>query len=302
MSWLDTSVARLETIDFMHFSEKNIQVLVKRDDLIDPVISGNKFRKLKYILELAASQRKNGILTPGGAYSNHLAATAAACNRLGLRSAGLVRGEELTADSNANLKLCASLGMELIFLSRGEYAERDEPERQEIWKARYSDLLFVPEGGATYHGLIGCQELALELPADVTDVFVAQGTTATSCGLLLGLPESCTLHAVPVLKEFQSLHEMRRLLYPFLLDNDVVSDYLKRVEVHDRHHFGGYGKVTPQLIDFVGQIRRAHDLPLDTIYTGKAFFAMFEYLSRPDVHNRKVVFIHTGGLLNSRVA
>lgn len=299
MSWLDTSKSVLQKLHFMHFSENKVAVFVKRDDLIDPLVSGNKFRKLKYIVEQAQALKKEGLLTLGGAYSNHLLATAAACKELGLRAVGLVRGEELTADSNPNLRKCAELGMELVFLSRDEYAERDEPERQEIWKQRFGRLLLVPEGGACYHGLIGCQELANELPETVTDVFVAQGTTTTSCGLLLGLKKHVKLHVVPVLKGFHSLHEMRHLMYPFLLDNEVVSEYLERVVVHDEYHFGGYGKTTQELQDFISKMKEEHTLPLDSVYTAKAFYAMLKVLEQPEFHDREAVFVHTGGLFNS---
>lgn len=114
----DTSRSVVEELTDEGWQRRGIRVLVKRDDLIDKKVSGNKWRKLKYILELAVSQHKTGILTLGGAYSNHLLATAAACSKAGLKAIGLVRGEELTPESNHNLKRCSDLGMQLVFLSR----------------------------------------------------------------------------------------------------------------------------------------------------------------------------------------
>lgn len=299
MSWFQTEKSILQEIASPEWRERGIRVLVKRDDLLDPFVSGNKWRKLKYILQLAEHQKKEGILTLGGAYSNHLLATAAACSALGMRSVGLVRGEELTPESNDNLRRCARFGMELQFVSREEYAERDEKERQEIWKERDPHYLFVPEGGAMYHGLIGCQEIWQEIPEPVDHVFVAQGTTTTSCGLLLGAPERTKVHVVPVLRSFDALHEMRTLLYPFFVDNALVSEYLERVVVHADSHFGGYAKTTTELEAFIRSCREQWDLPLDAVYTGKAFHALVKALESSDYDGKTVLFLHTGGLMNA---
>jgi 1-aminocyclopropane-1-carboxylate deaminase len=295
MSWFETDKSVLQELHFKYFSESGIRLLVKRDDLIDPYVSGNKWRKLKYIVELAFFQKKVGLLTLGGAYSNHLLATAAACARTGLRSVGFVRGDELTAESNANLKKCNELGMELIFLSRSEYAERKEKERREIWKQQYPSYLFVPEGGACYHGLIGCQELSGELPEKTDHVFVAQGTTTTSCGLLLGLPESVRLHVVPALKGFHAKQEMHSLLYTFLTDDELIADYLERVTVYPDYHFGGYGKTTKALNEFIHEVYTETGLPLDSVYTAKAFYALMEELKTGSYSGQTVVLFTLEG-------
>lgn len=294
----DSEQSVLQELHSEEWSRRGIRVLVKRDDLIDEEVSGNKWRKLKYILELAESQHKSGILTVGGAYSNHLLATAAACKKAGFKSMGIVRGEELTPESNHNLRRCKELGMQLVFVSRDEYGERYEKERQEIWKQHYPEFLFVPEGGAMYHGLIGCQEIATEIPEKIDYVFVAQGTTTTSCGLLLGFPEETTLHVVPVLKGFDALAEMRPHLYSFLLDNETLEYYLKRVVVHNSAHFGGYGKMPEELLSFIRECQEKWNLPLDGVYTGKAFWALTHALQSPEFDRSTVLFVHTGGLRN----
>lgn len=298
MDLFDTQRSVIQELSNEDWHDRGIRVLVKRDDQIDEEVSGNKWRKLKYILELAASQHKTGLLTLGGAYSNHLLATAAACAKAGMKAVGLVRGEELSPESNPNLQRCTELGMQLVFVSRDEYAERYEKERQEIWKQHYPEYLFVPEGGATYHGMIGCQEIATEIPGKIDHVFVAQGTTTTSCGLLLGFPETTQLHVVPVLKGFDSLAEMRSLLYTFLLDWEVADDYLKRIIVHNSAHFGGYAKVPVALKDFIRLCEQQYNLPLDGVYTGKAFWALTEALQSPEFDGSTVLFVHTGGLKN----
>lgn len=281
---------------------RNVRLLVKRDDLIHPEVSGNKWRKLKYNIELVLFQKKDGILTFGGAYSNHLLATAAACKKAGLRSIGIVRGEELNIDSNENLKRCSELGMDLKFISREEYDSRNEKAAQETWKEEYPFYLLVPEGGANYYGMVGCQEILKELPAEIDHLFVAQGTTTTSCGLLVGIGENTRLHVVPALKGFDAKAEMKKQLFPFLIDEETIQEHLNRVEVHSEAHFGGYGKWNEELLDFIVNCKTEYDLPLDKIYTGKAFYALMEWLKQQNFETlQTIVFIHTGGLQNGSV-
>lgn len=299
MELFDTSKSILQQIALDPSEYGLVKLLVKRDDLIHPEVSGNKWRKLKFNIELAEFQKKDGILTFGGAYSNHLLATASACNLAGLKSIGVVRGEELDASSNENLRRCSELGMELKFISRAEYEDRNDKIAQEAWKETYPFYLLVPEGGSNFYGMAGCQELWKELPDDVDHLFVAQGTTATSCGLAAGGPEKARIHVVPVLKGFDSLGEMRKLLFPFLVDPDAIEESLSRVEVHPEAHFGGYGKWNDALLEFIRHCREAYDLPLDKVYTGKAFYALMEWLKLQQFQTpQTVVFLHTGGLQN----
>jgi 1-aminocyclopropane-1-carboxylate deaminase len=302
MELFDTSSSILQEIKLDPDTFGNVRLLVKRDDLIHPEVSGNKWRKLKYNLELVDYQKKDGILTFGGAYSNHLLAVASACHLAGLKSVGIVRGEELTAQSNKNLERCSELGMELKFISRESYDERNEKSCQEGWKEAYPHFLLVPEGGSNYYGMVGCQEIVKELPAETDHLFVAQGTTTTSCGLLLGSHEKMKLHAVPVLKGFDAVAEMRKQLFPFLIDEETINEYMERVEVHPEAHFGGYGKWTSELLDFISDCKKEYDLPLDKIYTGKAFYALIQWLREQDFPTpQTIVFLHTGGLQNGGV-
>ena len=298
MELFDTSKSILQEIK-LESRYRNVRLLVKRDDLIHPEVSGNKWRKLKYNIELVLFQKKDGILTFGGAYSNHLLATAAACKLAGLKSIGIVRGEELNANSNENLKRCAELEMELKFVSREEYDSRNEKSAQETWKEEHPFYLLVPEGGANYYGIVGCQEIVKELPAEIDHLFVAQGTTTTSCGLLVGIGESTQLHVVPALKGFDSKAEMKKQLFPFLIDEESILEHLNRIEVHSEAHFGGYGKWNQELTDFISKCKKEYDVPLDKIYTGKAFYALMDWLK--DQHfptPQTIVFLHTGGLQN----
>lgn len=298
MELFDTSKSVIQELEHPLFSERNCRVLVKRDDLIDTEVSGNKWRKLKYYMEQAVFLKKEGMVTVGGAFSNHLLAVASACNKAGLRSIGVVRGEELTAESNHNLKRCADLGMELEFISRLDYADRNQDWFKEELLEKHRNFLFVPEGGGGYHGLIGCQELVKELPAETGHIFVAQGTCTTSAGILLGLTGKMKLHGVPVLKGFDAEKEMWPLLYSFLMDKDEVAELLKEITVHSDYHFGGYGKWNDELVDFIRYCKEEWNLPLDKVYTGKAFKALYDFVLSGQADHSTVVFIHTGGLVN----
>lgn len=300
MTFFDTSKSELQEIPQETHGFEHVRLWIKRDDLIDKEVSGNKWRKLALNVDLAEALKKEGILTFGGAFSNHLLATASACNRLGLKSIGIVRGEELSAASNPNLARCEALGMHLEFISRTQYDCRCEAGELELWKERFPTYLLVPEGGANYHGIIGCQHIVEELPIQPDHIFVAQGTTTTSCGVLLSLKEKTTLHVVPVLKGFDALDEMKPLLYQVLMDESVVDEYLEQVVVHPEAHFGGYGKWNQTLVDFIDEMNTKLHIPLDKVYTGKAFYALWSWLQIQSFEaETNVVFVHTGGLLNA---
>lgn len=286
----------LQEILIPEFKERGIRLYVKRDDLIHQEVSGNKWRKLKYSLMQAEQMKCMGILTFGGAFSNHLLATASACAVSGLSSVGIVRGEELTADANPTLRRCAELGMKLVFVDRMLYNMRHDADYLKELKLDYPSFYIVPEGGANYYGMIGCQEIWKELPTDVDHLFVAQGTTTTSCGLLLGMHETCTLHVVPVLKGFDSRTEMEKLLYLATFDTEMNTELLQRVEIHPDYHFGGYAKYDQNLLQFIDDMEQQHELPLDQVYTGKAFHGMLKELQKAEYDGKKIIFLHTGGL------
>lgn len=299
-NFIDAHKSVLQRLEKPEWTFNDIQVFVKRDDLLHPEISGNKWRKLKYNIQQALHLHADGIFTFGGAYSNHLVATAAAAKEFGLKSIGFVRGEELNSTSNETLKRCTELGMDLQFLSREMYGLHDDKMFVDELKLENPRFYAVPEGGGNYYGIIGCQEIWKELPKDVDHVFLAQGTAATSCGLLLGMSENCQLHVVPVLKGFDSIETMRSLFYGFFLEEEELDELLQKVTVHADFHFGGYAKYTDELLQFIEDTYKTHNLPLDPIYTAKAFFAMNEELKKPIYYGKKIVFIHTGGLQGAK--
>jgi 1-aminocyclopropane-1-carboxylate deaminase len=292
----DTSLSNLQKIFIPSIEKRGINLYVKRDDLIHQEVSGNKWRKLKYNLQQVVQGNYRGIFTFGGAYSNHLLATASAAHRACIPVIGFVRGEELDKNSNQTLKRCAALGMQLIFLSREEYGMRNDKQYIDELKSEYTNYYFVPEGGGNYLGMVGCQEIWKEIDVQIDHVFVAQGTTATSCGLLLGKPEKSKLHVVPVLKGFDAYSEMFNKLKWFLFQDELATELLEDVLIHDAYHFGGYGKYTSELLVFIQEIYRNYQLPLDPIYTAKAFYGMLHVLEDTSFDGKSILFVHTGGI------
>ena len=293
---MNTDKSIVEYIAVPEFEARGIKLFIKRDDLIDEVVSGNKWRKLKYNVELCQSRKNEGILTFGGAYSNHLVATASACHKMGMKSIGIVRGDELSPNSNKTLQQCSELGMKLVFVTREEYLARHEKAYHEDLSYTYPNHHIVPEGGANYYGIIGCQEIMSEVREKIDHVFIAQGTSATSCGVLSSLNENQTLHVVPALKGYRSLEEMRNLMVSSGMEAERVEAQLKRVEAHPEFHFGGYGRYTEGLLKYIQDFYRKHGIKLDPVYTGKVMFALTHELQNTRYSNTNVLFIHTGGI------
>lgn len=266
--------------------ESRRQVSVKRDDLIDPYISGNKWRKLKYILETAANAQKNHLVTFGGAYSNHLVATASACARAGLKSTAFVRGEPV---QNEMLMLCGLFGMKLIFTDRESYRNKLSLFNQ--YYGSDADALFVDEGGAGVDAVKGCAEIIDELPEDTDHLFCTAGTGTTAAGLLKGIHErkrKTALHVVPVLKGGD-----------FIKDEILkYTDHITQLVMHTDYHFGGYAKTQPDLVAYIKGFIAQEGMLIDPVYTAKMFYAIDDLLARGYFKpGDKVVALHTGGLL-----
>lgn len=292
----DLEKAVLEKLVSEEFNSRDISVYIKRDDLIHPEVSGNKWRKLKFNVDVCKNSKKDGILTFGGAFSNHLLATASACNSIGIKSVGIVRGDELNAQSNHTLRRCSDLNMELKFISREEYRMISDRSYLADLTHEFSNYHIVPEGGANYYGMIGCQEILKEIEVDFDAVFVAQGTTTTSCGLLLGLKEKQELYTVPVLKGFEAEKEMKSIFEYSGIEEEWLQDAFEKLNVLDEFHFRGYGKYNDELLNFIKAFYLNHKIKLDPVYTGKAMFAMMKALENEKWNGKSVVFIHTGGI------
>lgn len=291
----DTSKSILQEIIHTDFSNRGIRLFVKRDDLIHSHVSGNKWRKLKYNFQQFHQSKKERIVTFGGAFSNHLLATASACHEKSIDCIGIVRGEELDTESNHLLNECSSLGMKLHFVSRMEYEMRSDKEYLEELAIDFPNSYFIPEGGANYLGIIGCQEILNEIDQKVDEVFIAQGTSTTSCGILLN--DKCEkLNVVPVLKGYHSIEEMQNLYSKVGIPRELIEELLAKVIVHSDSHFGGYGKWNDELLAFIDSCYSKYNLLLDKIYTAKAFYALMNEVKTGNSDNKNILFIHTGGL------
>lgn len=277
----------LQTIQAPELTNKGIRLSVKRDDLLHPVISGNKWRKLKYNL-LTLPKNTKGILTFGGAYSNHLVATAAASHLLNYPSVGIVRGEE--DPHNQSLQFCRQQGMQLEFWTRGDYRQKDQLDVLDELRNRFPNHYFLPEGGSNALALRGAGELVDEMlsqASDVSHIMVAAGTGGTAAGILQALPKSIRLEVIAALKGDFLKNTLSTLAPQAKAPWKVWTDY----------HFGGYAKSSPQLWALLNQIYRQHQLPLDPIYTGKVGWAFWDLLHQDWFPaGSHVVLIHTGGL------
>jgi len=293
MDWINEliSKSKIERFYYSDLNDLKCELFIKRDDLIHPEISGNKIRKLKFNLNQVNSLALAGVVTYGGAFSNHLLATAAACNLANIRCIGRVRGDELNFQSNEVLRRCYNLGMELEFLSRESFTKTKYQDG--IVSIKNEKYLSIPEGGANNNGVEGCKEIITEVD-DFFDFYcVAQGTSTTSLGMLSSIPLSSKLIVVPVLKGFDSYLEMSKIN-----NSEEFIMLSKQLIVLSDYHFGGYAKTTSELIAFVENFNAQNTFEIEPIYTGKAMFALVEYLKTNSISNKKVLFVHTGGLSN----
>lgn len=295
----------VEELDHDLFREKQVRVFLKRDDMIHPFISGNKWRKLKYLLKDAGQQGKKRLVTFGGAYSNHLLATAAAGARSGFDTSGFVRGEEVLP-LNDTLFLCRQFGMNLVYVSRERYAHDKAGLFDEYFKG--DPLAYViDEGGTGSLAMRGCAELLDELDETFDHIVLACGTGTTAAGLLEGITERnlpTRVEGIAVLKnagfleqDIWSLAGMP-LLSPDTGSKSPVTDPAGyRLTLHLDFHHGGYAKTSPGLTGFMRDFHQGTGILLDPVYTGKMVYALFELIRNGCfVPGSKVLAIHTGGL------
>ncbi|MFC7523270.1 1-aminocyclopropane-1-carboxylate deaminase/D-cysteine desulfhydrase [Parapedobacter sp. GCM10030251] len=278
----------IEPLDFPIFREKGLTLHIKRDDLIHPFISGNKWRKLKYILEDAANQRRTHLVTFGGAWSNHLLATACAGAKFGFKTTAFVRGESV---SNANLSLCALFGMELRFVDRAAYRDKHDLFNQAF--GGEPTAYFVDEGGYSGEASKGCGEIVSELSERYDHIFCAVGTGTTLAGITDALATktlNTRAHGVSVLSGGTFLYGQVA---------DLCSQGgIDLCTLHTDYHFGGYAKTKPELNAFISYFCQKTGILIEPVYTGKLCYAVFD-LARAGyfADGDKILLIHTGGLV-----
>jgi 1-aminocyclopropane-1-carboxylate deaminase len=268
-----------------------ISVRALRIDLIHPIISGNKYFKLKYYLQDAITRRSEGLLSFGGAWSNHIVAVAYAAAVLRIKSIGVIRGEESTNLSQTLLDAKA-YGMDLKFISREEYSKKNDENWIENLKQRYPHHYFVSEGGYGPLGASGAADI-LELlnSKEYSHICCACGTGTMLAGIINSMNQQQQAVGISVLKGSTNQLELdiKRLLQP--------SSSSKKFDIHDRFHFGGYAKYNQSLFDYMNNFYRRHQIPTDFVYTGKLFYATEQLIDDGFFEvNSNILIIHSGGL------
>jgi len=265
----------------------SISLTIKREDLNHPFISGNKLRKLKYNLLQAKAENKETLLTFGGAFSNHIVAVAYAGKEQGFKTIGIIRGDELwdKIEQNPTLRFAQENGMKFEFVSRDDYRLKNENAFIEKLRNKFGDFYLVPEGGTNELAVKGCEEILTEEDSSFDYVCCAVGTGGTISGLINSAMPNQKILGFPALKGDFLTDEIRIFAKK---DNwDLISDY----------HFGGYGKVNLELIEFINTFFEETKVPLDPIYTGKMVFGVIDLINKNyfPAHS-KILLIHTGGL------
>ncbi|HLO84564.1 MAG TPA: pyridoxal-phosphate dependent enzyme [Nostocaceae cyanobacterium] len=274
----------------------NIELYVLRLDLMHPWVNGNKWFKLKYNLAAAKEQNLSTLLTFGGAYSNHIIATAAAGNLLGFRTIGIIRGEE-TLPLNPRLRFAVEQGMHLVYMDRQTYRQRNTTTLQKELKQHYRQVFMIPEGGYNLYGVRGCTEIISDIELFDT-VCLACGTGTTLAGIALSLKPTQRVMGFPVLKGGEFLEKDINNLLQDYLNSGLPAPFPKPApwQLVCDYHFGGYAKVKDELLSFCQQFNAVHGIPLDYIYTGKMFYGMFDLIQKGKFGGERILLIHTGGL------
>lgn len=266
---------------------KGITLEIKREDLLHPFVSGNKFRKLKYNILQAKAENQSVLLTFGGAFSNHIAAVAYAGKEQGFETIGVIRGDELRdkISENPTLSFAQECGMRFEFVTREAYRHKTETAFIEQLQVKFGSFYLVPEGGTNDLAVKGCEEILTEFDAHFDFVCSAVGTGGTISGLInSALPHQKVL-GFPALKGDFLQNEIHKFVNN--KNWELITDY----------HFGGYGKVTTEFIEWMNWFYAQTGIPLDPIYTGKMVFGVMDLIQRNYFSPKsKILMIHTGGL------
>jgi 1-aminocyclopropane-1-carboxylate deaminase len=271
----------------IHFPN-GIELFIKREDLLHPIISGNKFRKLKYNLAEAKRLGYTKLLTFGGAFSNHIVAVAGAGKEFGFETIGVIRGDELIdkIGENPSLQFAHEHGMQFYFTDRTSYRDKTSPEFLLKLEQLFGSFYLIPEGGTNDLAIKGCEEiLTSEDKIEFSHICCPVGTGGTISGIINSSSEN------------QQIIGFSSLKGDFL--SEVICNFVqkKNWNVNCTYHFGGYGKVSEELIDFLNQFYQETKIPLDPVYTGKMMFGIIDLIQNNYFPpNSKILAIHTGGL------
>ncbi len=289
--FIENKNSRVQQVFFSEIEKKNISLFIKREDELHPFISGNKYRKLKYNLAEASRQKKQTLLTFGGAYSNHIAATAAAGFEFGFKTIGVIRGDELgknipkTIEENPTLRFASQHKMNFEFVTRSDYRTKTSETFISKLKEKFGDFYLVPEGGTNKLAVKGCEEILVEEDKKYDVICSAIGTGGTISGIINSTQPTQQVIGFPALKG------------DFL--NTDIKKYVKNNnwQLHTAYSFGGYAKVSKELITFINKFKTETNIPLDPVYTGKMMFGIVDLIKKDFFKSgTKILAIHTGGL------
>lgn len=292
----------LQRLQSSFLDKANVQLYIKRDDLIHPQFGGNKWRKLKYNLVYARDNKFDTLLTFGGAWSNHIYATAAAGKYFGFNTIGLIRGEQ-HSPLNATLSFAEECGMKLHYLNRKQYRKKNETAFLKKIKQQFGHVYILPEGGSNSLAVKGCgeiiQEINIELDRPFDVICCASGTGATLAGLIFAIEaEETTINKTVI--GFSALKGGEFLateVSNFLGNKRIKSNW----RIESRFHFGGYAKTNNELIRFMHQFKSQYDITLDAVYTAKMFYGLFELIKSGTFKPGTVIIaVHSGGLQGNK--
>ncbi len=271
----------------IHIENASISISIKREDLLHPIISGNKFRKLKYNLKEAIKQKKSKLVTFGGAFSNHILAVAAAGKELGFETIGIIRGDELTDKvlENPTLFKAQKLGMKFKFVDREMYRNKNEIDFRRRLELEFQDFYLLPEGGTNELAIQGCEEILTDIDNDFDFICCPVGTGGTISGII-----NCS-------KESQQVLGFSALCGDFLKEDIRKFATKSNWNLITDYDFGGYAKVSDELIRFMNDFYSKYNILLDPIYTGKMMFGVMDLIEKDFFpKNSRILVIHTGGL------
>lgn len=278
----------IESLNSILFGKNNISVSMLRLDTIHPVVSGNKIFKLYYFLEEAKNSGHKQVITFGGAYSNHLAATAYACKTAGLKCIGFVRGEK-PKNLSHTLLFCLQNEMQLEFISRASYKKINEAEFLKALTKKYGPHTLIPEGGFSQKGSNGAKLICNYFSSkNFSHLCCAVGTATTLAGLINGSKNETEIIGFGVLKNLNDIDARLK---------ELKVEAQKKYSFNGDYHFGGYAKKTTDLIAFMNTFYKDNKIPLDFVYTGKMMFGVYDLIEKDYFEtNSNILCLHTGGL------
>lgn len=283
-------ITRVKLEQIAHPFSNSIKLYMLRLDLIDDEISGNKWFKLKHNIANTLQENKTQLITFGGAFSNHIAATAKACYLSGIKSIGIIRGEQAT---NQTLTAAARHGMELHFVSRALYRDKQELNHWLVKKFDLNESLVIPEGGANEAGIEGAKEIISLIDVPFDFIALACGTGTTLAGVVQQLKEQQHAIGFSALKGGEFLRDE--------INKVTGNNYASRFSIMNEYHFGGYAKFTPALLSFMEAFHAKTNIQLDFVYTAKLVYGLFDKIQQNYFPEQAtIVVIHSGGLQGNK--